>query len=66
MRIEWKSSEDRARVWNGYRRAAGQRKTDQRDRYNAILLLGDGGADGEELEGDEIALRIGRATAVRR
>ena len=61
MRIEWKSPEDRARVWNGYRRAGEQRRTDQRDRYNAVLLLGDGGADGEELDGDEIARRIGRS-----
>jgi transposase len=59
MRIVWKSPEDRARVWNGYRRAIEQRDTRQRDRYNAILLLGDGGSDGEELEGDEIAARIG-------
>jgi transposase len=61
MRIDWKSAEDRARVWNGYRRAIERRETDQRDRYNAILLLGDGGSDGEELEGDEIATRIGRS-----
>jgi transposase len=61
MRIEWKSPEDRARVWNGYRRAGEQRRTDQRDRYNAVLLLGDGGTDGEELDGDEIARRIGRS-----
>lgn len=61
MRIEWKSPEDRARVWNGYRRAMEQRKAEQRDRYNVVLLLGDGGSDGEELEGDEIARRIGRS-----
>lgn len=61
MRIEWKSPEDRARVWNGYRRAIEQRKADQRDRYNVILLLGDGGSDGEELEGDEIARRVARS-----
>ena len=61
MRIQWKSPEDRARVWNGYRRAIEQRKTDQRDRYNVILLLGDGGCDGEELEGEEIARRLARS-----
>lgn len=61
MRIEWKSPEDRARVWNAYRLAEARRQTDQRDRLNVILLLGDGGADGEELEGDEIARRVGRS-----
>lgn len=61
MRISWKSPEDRARVWNGYRRASERRQAAQRDRYNIILLLGDGGADGEELEGDEIARRVGRS-----
>jgi transposase len=61
MRITWKSPEDRARVWNGYRRAAGRRRRDQRDRYNVVLLLGDGGADGEELGGEEIARRVGRS-----
>jgi transposase len=61
MRIVWKSPEDRARVWNGYRRAIEQRRADQRDRYNVILLLGDGGSDGEELDGDEIARRVGRS-----
>jgi transposase len=61
MRIEWKSLEDRARVWNGYRLAIERRQADQRDRYNVLLLLGDGGADGEELEGDEVARRVGRS-----
>jgi transposase len=59
MQISWKSPEDRARVWNGYRRAIGRRDSKQRDRYNVVLLLGDGGAQGEELQGDEIARRVG-------
>lgn len=61
MRIEWKSAEDRARVWNGYRRAGEQRQTLQRDRYNVILLLGDGGPDGEELDREQIAAVTGRS-----
>lgn len=61
MRVEWKSPEDRARVWNGYRRAIAQRKTLQRDRYNVILLLGDGGPDGEELEREQVAAAVGRS-----
>jgi transposase len=61
MRIHWKSPEDRARVWNGYRRAAEQRKTLQRDRYNVILLLGDGGPDGQELGREQIAAAVGRS-----
>lgn len=61
MRIEWKSAEDRARVWNGYRRAAEQRRTLQRDRYNVILLLGDGGPDGEELDREQIAAVVRRS-----
>jgi len=61
VRISWKSPEDRARVWYGYRQAIERRQAAQRDRYNIILLLGDGGADGEELEGDEIARRVGRS-----
>lgn len=61
MRIEWKSPEDRARVWNGYRRAIEQRKTLQRDRYNVILLLGDGGPEGEELKREQIAAVVGRS-----
>jgi len=61
MRIEWKSPEDRARVWIGYRRALGQRRTLQRDRYNVILLLGDGGPDGQELDRQQIAAAVGRS-----
>jgi transposase len=61
MRIEWKSPEDRARVWNGYRRAIEQRKSLQRDRYNVILLLGDGGPAGEELAREQIAAVTGRS-----
>ena len=61
MRIEWKSPEDRARVWNGYRCAGKRRQTVQRDRYNVILLLGDGGPDGEELEREQIAQAVGRS-----
>jgi transposase len=61
MRIEWKSPEDRARVWNGYRRAVERRQTAQRDRYNVILLLGDGGPDREELEREQIAAVVGRS-----
>jgi len=61
MRIEWKSWEDRARVWNGYRRAFDRRQTVQRDRYNVILLLGDGGPDGQELERKQIAAAVGRS-----
>ena len=61
MRIEWKSPEDRARVWGGYRRAIEQRKAVQRDRYNVILLLGDGGPDGEELRREQIAAAVGRS-----
>lgn len=61
MRIKWKSPEDRARVWNGYRRADEQRKTVQRDRYNVILLLGDGGPEGQELDRDQIANAVGRS-----
>jgi transposase len=61
MRIEWKSPEDRARVWNGYRRAGERRQTLQRDRYNVILLLGDGDGDGNELEREEIARVVGRS-----
>jgi transposase len=61
MRIEWKSPEDRARVWNGYRRACEQRRTTQRDRYNVVLLLGDGGPEGQELQRDEIAAAVGRS-----
>ena len=61
MRIEWKSPEDRARVWDGYRRALAQRGTLQRDRYNVILLLGDGGPDGEELRREQVAAAVGRS-----
>jgi transposase len=61
MRIEWKSPEDRALVWNGYRRAVEQRKTLQRDRYNVILLLGDGGPEGQELAREQIAAVVGRS-----
>lgn len=61
MQIEWKSPEDRARVWSGYRRALKQRNTLQRDRYNVILLLGDGGADGQELQREQIATAVGRS-----
>lgn len=61
MRIEWKSLEDRARVWNGYRRAIARRQAAQRDRYNVILLLGDGGPAGEELERVQIAAAVGRS-----
>jgi len=61
MRIEWKSPEDRARVWNGYRQAQRQRKTLQRDRYNVILLLGGGGPQGEELRREQIAAVVGRS-----
>lgn len=61
MRIDWKSEEDRARVWNGYRRAMEQRNSVQRDRYNVILLLGDGGPDGQELEREQIAAAVGRS-----
>lgn len=61
MRIEWKSAEDRVRVWNGYRRAGAQRQTLQLDRYNVILLLGDGGPDGEELDREQIASVTGRS-----
>ena len=61
MRIEWKSPEDRAQVWNGYRRAIEQRKTLQRDRYNVILLLGDGGPEGQELHREQIAAAVGRS-----
>jgi transposase len=61
MRIEWKSPEDRARVWNGYRQAIARRQTAQRDRYNVILLLGDGGPDGEELMREQIAATVGRS-----
>lgn len=61
MRIEWKSAEDRALVWNGYRRAIARRQTTQRDRYNVILLLGDGGPEGEELEREQIAAAVGRS-----
>jgi transposase len=61
MQIEWKSDEDRARVWNGYRKAVDQRRTLQRDRYNVILLLGDGGPEGEELECLEIARAVRRS-----
>lgn len=61
MRIEWKSPEDRARVWNGYRRAIERRQTTQRDRYNVILLLGDGGPNREELEREQIAAAVGRS-----
>ena len=61
MKIIWKSEIDRARVWNGYRRAREQRKTLQRDRYNVILLLGDGGPDGEELQREQIASVLKRS-----
>jgi transposase len=61
MRIEWKSPEDRARVLNGYRRAVEQRRTLQRDRYNVILLLGDGGPDGQELGREQIAAAVRRS-----
>jgi transposase len=61
MKITWKSAEDRARVWNGYRRAIAQRRAVQRDRYNVILLLGDGGPDGEELERGQIASVVKRS-----
>lgn len=33
----------------------------QRDRYRAVLLAAEGGEDGLELEGDQIALRLGRS-----
>ncbi len=33
----------------------------QRDRYRAVLLAAEGGEDGVELEGDQIALRLGRS-----
>jgi transposase len=61
MKIIWKSPEDRARVWKGYRRAIEQRTAAQRDRYNVILLLGDGGAEGEELQRQQIAAAVGRS-----
>lgn len=61
MRIEWKSPADRAQVWDGYRRALKQRKALQRDRYNVILLLGDGGPEGRELKREEIAAAVGRS-----
>jgi transposase len=61
MRIDWKSPDDRARVWEGYRRATRQRKTLQRDRYNVILLLGDGGPDGQELSREQVAAAVGRS-----
>jgi transposase len=61
MRIEWKSAEDRARVWNGYRTAEQRRQTRQRDRYNVILLLGDGGPEGQELDREQIAAAVGRS-----
>jgi transposase len=38
-----------------------QRKTLQRDRYNVMLLLGDGGPEGEELDGERIAAVVGRS-----
>jgi hypothetical protein len=65
MRIEWKSPEDRARVWSGYRRSIEQRKTVQRDRYNVILLLGDGGPDAEEMQREQIAAAVGRSATRR-
>ena len=34
MRIQWKSDEDRANVWNGYRLAIRQRDAGQRERFN--------------------------------
>lgn len=61
MRIDWRSPEDRARVWNGYRKAIDRRNADQRDRYNVILLLGDGGPEGEELERTQVAEAVGRS-----
>ncbi len=61
MKIIWKSEFDRARVWNGYRRAIERRDAVQRDRYNVILLLGDGGPDGEELEREQIASVLKRS-----
>ena len=61
MRIEWKSLEDRARVWNGYRRAFERRQTAQRDRYNVVLLLGDAGPDGQALEREQIVAAVGRS-----
>jgi hypothetical protein len=61
MRIEWKSPEDRAQILNGYRQATRQRRTQQRDRYNVIILLGDGGPDGQELQRNEIAAAVGRS-----
>jgi transposase len=61
MRIDWKSAEDRARVWNGYRDHVERGKAVQRDRYNVVLLLGDGGPDGEELDRVQIAAAVGRS-----
>jgi transposase len=61
MRIEWKSPEDRARVLIGYLRAKRRRQTAQRDRYNVILLLGDGGPDGREMDREQIAAAVGRS-----
>ncbi len=57
-RIQWKSEEDRARVWNGYRRADDRGKAVQRDRYNVILLLGDRGPNGQELTRQQFAAAI--------
>ncbi len=36
-------------------------RAEQRDRYRAVLLAAEGGGDGVEWEGDEIAQRLGRS-----
>jgi len=61
MRIQWKSDEDRANVWNGYRQAIRQRDAGQRDRFNVVMLLCDGGPGREELKRTEIAAAVGRS-----